>query len=55
VGGRGEASLSYAVAERLFASLREADLAASMKASADRMAALDIARRTGKASPRTDD
>jgi hypothetical protein len=49
------ASLSYAVAERLFTALREADLAASMKGSAERMAALDLARRTGKASRKTDD
>jgi hypothetical protein len=54
-GKLSAAVMSYAVAERLFASLREADLAANMKANADRIAALDLARRTGKASPKTDE
>lgn len=53
-GNHVAASLSYAVAERLFASLREADLAAKMRASGERMAALDLARRTGNALPKTD-
>ena len=47
-GKHVDASLSYAVAERLFASLREVDLAANMKASAERCDAFDLARRTGQ-------
>jgi hypothetical protein len=46
-GKHVDASLSYGVAERLFTALREADLAAKMRVSADRVAALDLARRTG--------
>jgi hypothetical protein len=50
------AALSYIVAARLFTALREPELATKMRTGADRMDALDLARRTGqnKKSPSED-